>query len=68
MNEDALNMSIRKFLKEVGVSSQREIEKSVREALVRGDLADAASLEVRMILTIDGVDLSHEVSGRIQLA
>jgi hypothetical protein len=68
MNEEALNMSIRKFLKEVGVSSQREIEKSVREALARGDLADAASLEVQMTLTADGVDLSHAVNGRIQLA
>ena len=68
MNEEALNMSIRKFLKEVGVSSPREIEKSVREALARGDLADAASLEVQMTLTADGVDLSHAVNGRIQLA
>ena len=68
MNEEALNMSIRKFLKEVGVSSQREIEKSVPEAVARGDLAVATSLEVRMTLTADGVNLSHEVNGRIQLA
>ena len=68
MNEEALNMSIRKFLKEVGVSSQREIEKSVREALARGDLEGAMTLEARMNLTIDGVGLSHQVNGRIQLA
>lgn len=68
MNEEALNMSIRKFLKEVGVSSQREIEKSVPEAVARGDLAVATSLEVRMTLTADGVNPSHEVNGRIQLA
>ena len=67
MNEEALNMSIRKFLKEVGVSSQREIEKSVREALAGGGLTDVPDLEVRMILTIDDVGLSHEVNGRIQL-
>ena len=68
MNEEALNKSIRKFLKEVGVSSQREIEKSVREALAGGDLEDATTLEVRMNLTIDIVGLSHQVNGRIQLA
>lgn len=68
MNEEALNKSIRKFLKEVGVSSQREIEKSVREALAGGDLEDATTLEVRMNLTIDSVGLSHQVNGRIQLA
>ena len=68
MNEEALNKSIRKFLKEVGVSSQREIEKSVREALAGGDLEDATTLEVRMNLTIDSVGLSYQVNGRIQLA
>ena len=68
MNEEALNMSIRKFLKEVGVSSQREIEKSVREALAGGDLECGTTLEVRMILTMDGVGLSHQVNGRIELA
>ena len=67
MNEDALNMSIRKYLKEVGVSSQREIEKAVRDAEAGGDLAGAESVQVRMILTIDDIDLSHEVNGRIQL-
>ena len=68
MNEETLNMSIRKFLKEVGVSSQREIEKSVREALAGGDLEGATTLEVRMNLTLDSVGLSHQVNGRIQLA
>ena len=68
MNEEALNKSIRKFLKEIGVSSQREIEKSVREALAGGDLEDATTLEVRMNLTIYSVDLSHQVNGLIQLA
>jgi len=68
MNEETLNMSIRKFLKEVGVSSQREIEKSVREAFAGGELAGATTLEVRMNLTLDSVGLSHQVNGRIQLA
>jgi len=68
MNEEALNKSIRKFLKEVGVSSQREIEKSVREALAGGDWEDATTLEVRMNLTIYSVGLSHQVNGLIQLA
>ena len=65
MNEESLNMSIREFLKEVGVSSQRKIEKLFREALVGQDLEDATILEVWMNLTIDSVGLSHQVNGRI---
>lgn len=68
MNEEALNMSIRKFLKEVGVSSQREIEKAVRAAASAGALPCTDGLEVSMVLTVDGIDLTHEVRGRIEIA
>jgi ribosomal protein L1 len=67
MNEDVLNTSIRKFLKEVGVTSQREIEKAVREALAAGRLKGNESLPVKMVLTIDTLSLSHEVHGSIVL-
>jgi len=46
MDEDALNMSVRKFLKEVGVTSQREIEKAVRAAAEAGDLS-GGTLKIR---------------------
>ena len=68
MNEDQLNMSIRKFLKEVGVSSQREIEKTVRKADANGELNDTDGLDVHMILTVGGIGLSHQVNSRILLA
>jgi hypothetical protein len=67
MNEDALNTSIRKFLKEVGVTSQREIEKAVREAVASGKLKGNAPLPARMVLTIGPLGLTHEVDGAIRI-
>ena len=67
MNEDKFNMSVRKFLKEVGVTSQREIEKSVREALDAGKLAGAAGVDAKMTLGIGALGLVHVVEGRIDL-
>ena len=68
MNEDALNMSVRKFLKKVGVTSQREIEQAVRDAAAAGKLSDAKPLKVTMLLTIDGVGLKVAIDGDIDLA
>lgn len=65
MNEDALNMSTRKFLKKVGVTSQREIESAVRAAADKGSLP--ASVDAKVVLTIDGMDLSVTIDGRIDL-
>lgn len=67
MNEDVLNTSIRKFLKEVGVTSQREIEKAVREALASGKLKGSERLPVKMVLTIGTLALTHEVDGTVTL-
>ena len=67
MNEDALNASMRKFLKTVGVTSQREIEKSIRDAIEKGKLKGNEKLPAKMTLTIAGVDLSYEVDGTIEL-
>jgi len=67
MNEDKFNSSLRKFLKQVGVTSQREIEKAVREAIATGRIKGNEKLEARMVLTIGGVGLSHEVSDKIEL-
>ena len=54
MSEDAFNMSIRKFLKEVGVTSQRKIEEAVRDGQVGGK-----KLKVRMTLTAEGTGLGR---------
>ena len=67
MNEDALNTSIRKFLKEVGVTSQREIEKAVREAIRTGKIKGNEKLPAKMTLTVDGLALSWTVDGDIRL-
>ncbi len=67
MNEDVFNASLRKFLKRVGITSQREIEKAVRDALAAGHLKGHEKLQARMVLTIDGVSLSHEVDDEIEL-
>ena len=67
MNEDALNSSVRKFLKKVGVTSQREIEKAVRDALASGKLKGHEKLQAKMTLTIGAVGLVHDVSDEIEL-
>jgi hypothetical protein len=67
MNEDVFNASLRKFLKQVGVTSQREIEKAVREALDSGKLKGHEKLPAKMVLTIGGLTLSHEVNDEIDL-
>ena len=67
MNEDVFNTSLRKFLKQVGVTSQREIEKAVREAIAAGKIKGNEKLNAKMVLTIDGVGLSHVVSEEIEL-
>jgi hypothetical protein len=68
MNEDRFNMDIRKFLKVVGVTSQREIEIAVRAALGKGSLADSAVLRPRVRLTIPEIGLDHVVDGEIGLS
>ncbi len=59
---DDFNMSIRKFLKQVGVTSQQAIEEALRKA---GDAA-GREYEAKMVLTIDGLDLEHVVTGTIR--
>ena len=66
MDEDRFNLSVRKFLKEVGVTSQREIEKAVREALTSGRLRDSR-IEATMTLQISELGLVHVVDGHIDV-
>ena len=67
MNEEALNTSLRKFLKVVGVTSQREIEKAIRDAVADGRLKGNEALSARVVLTIDKAGLSHAIDGTIEL-
>jgi hypothetical protein len=63
MDEDRFNMAVRKFLKEVGVTSQREIERVVREGEAKGP-----RLRLRMTLTSDDAALEHVVETTIELS
>ena len=62
MNEDKFNMSLRKFLKQVGVTSQREIERVVREKGL-----DKGRLKVKIVLTAAGTDLNHVIEEDLDL-
>ena len=67
MNEDVFNNSLRGFLKKVGITSQREIERAVRDAVASGRLRGSEKLPAKMVLTVGGVNLTHEISGEIEL-
>lgn len=67
MDEDTLNISIRKFLKMVGVSSQREIEHAVAKAIAAGSLAGAQALPAKMTLRIAALQLDVSFDGEIKL-
>ena len=67
MNEDFVNMEIRKFLKKVGITSQREIEKALQQAAVAGKLEGIGPLKTRMTLEIAALGLKHSVDGEIAL-
>ena len=67
MDEETFNLSIRKFLKMVGVSSQREIEHAVAGALGSGAISGRESLPARMTLEVDGLQLKVVFNGEIQL-
>ena len=67
MDEDKFNISVRKFLKVVGISAQREIEKAVREASSAGRLQSDENLRAKMTLEIEALGLTHLVEGDIDL-
>ena len=67
MNEDVLNMSLRKFLKKVGVTGQREIEQAIRSALDAGRLKGNEKLPAKVRLTIPAAGLDVEIDGEIAL-
>jgi hypothetical protein len=67
MNEEALNLSIRKFLKTVGISSQREIEHAVAKVAAAGAIKGTESFPAKMTLEVAGLKLKVEFSGEITL-
>jgi hypothetical protein len=67
MNEDKVNMEVRKFLKAVGISSQREIENAVAAAAKAGAIKGHTKLRAKMTLQIDALRLTHVVEDDIDL-
>ena len=67
MNEEVFNMSIRKFLKTVGVKSQHEIEMAVNKALAQGSITGTESFPATMTLRIDSIKLNVTFDGEINL-
>lgn len=66
MSDDGFNMSLRKFLKTVGVTSQQEIEEAVRAARDSGKMP-SGSVTAQVTLRIGELDLTHEVTGKIEM-
>jgi hypothetical protein len=67
MNQEIFNISIRKFLKMVGVNSQREIEQAVRRATEAGTLAGSEAIPVKCTLEISGLGIQIPLDGEIRL-
>ena len=68
MDDDQFNINIRKYLKKVGITSQREIENAVRSAIDNESIAGDESLEVKVRLSIDALNLSVDIDGEINLS
>jgi len=67
MEEDVFNTSIRKLLKEFGVTAQREIEKAVRQAVAERRLKGSGRLPAKLTLSIPAVGLTHTIEGDVDL-
>lgn len=67
MNEEVLNTTVRKFLKKVGVTSQREIEMAVRDAVANGRLKGNESLLATATIRVESLNLTFEVAGDVEL-
>ena len=67
MNEETFNLSIRKFLKMVGVNSQREIEQAVAKAISTGAIAGTESFPAKVTLEVAGLKLNVNFDGEIRL-
>ena len=67
MDKDSLNMQVRKFLKKVGVTSQRTIEEAVTQAIETNKLNAGDKVNATMTLTIEGLDVSMKIEEDIQI-
>ena len=67
MNEEVLNMQVRKFLKKVGIQSQHEIEQAVKDHLKKGSLSGTKKLDATMLLEVPEIGLKVSIDGKIEI-
>ena len=67
MDEEVLNIQVRKFLKKVGIQSQREIEQAVKDRMRKGTLTGKENLVATMMLEIPEIDLRVSIDGKIEI-
>ena len=67
MNEELLNIQVRKFLKKVGIQSQREIEQAVKDRMKKGILTGKENLVATMLLEVPEIDLRVSIEGKIEI-
>ena len=67
MNEEKLNISVRKFLKNVGINSQRVIEEKVREKINSGKIKVSKSYQIEARIFSDELELDKKISGEIEI-
>lgn len=67
MNEDKLNLSLRKFLKNVGITSQRKIEKKVRDAISSSKISSSKKIIISAKLLSEEIDLNESIEGEIDI-
>ena len=67
MNEEVLNIQVRKFLKKVGIQSQREIEQAVKDHIMKGSISGAEKLDASMLLEVPEIGLKVSIEGKIEI-
>ena len=67
MDEEVLNIQVRKFLKKVGIQSQREIEQAVKDYIKKGSLSGVENLDASMLLEVPEIGLKISIEGKIEI-
>jgi len=67
MNEDHLNLEIRKFLKKVGITSQRVVESHIKQAIESGSLKIGDNINIEMKLTLKDQNIDHVISDKLTI-
>ena len=67
MDEEVLNIQVRKFLKKVGIQSQREIEQAVKDHIKKGSLSGAEKLDASMLLEVPKIGLTVSIEGKLEI-